>query len=61
MTRVPIGGGRLTPGVFRLGGPATAPATQEVLAERIAWSRREHAFVRRHRDVFDRELRADPR
>lgn len=57
MTRVPIGGGRLTPGVFRLGGPAT----QEVLAERIAWSRREHAFVRRHRDVFDRELRADPR
>lgn len=31
-----------------------APA--DVLADRIEWSRREHAFVHLHRDVFDREL-----
>lgn len=34
--------------------PHAAPA--DVLADRIEWSRREHAFVHLHRDVFDREL-----
>jgi Ser/Thr protein kinase RdoA (MazF antagonist) len=34
--------------------PATAPP--EVLADRIEWSRREHAFVHMHREVFDRAL-----
>ncbi|WP_205327197.1 phosphotransferase [Glycomyces sp. YM15] len=36
--------------------PASAPATPAQLADRIAWSRREHAFVAEHRDVFDRVL-----
>jgi Ser/Thr protein kinase RdoA (MazF antagonist) len=36
--------------------PANAPATPEQLADRIEWSRREHAFVAQHRDVFDRAL-----
>lgn len=36
--------------------PASAPATLGQLADRIAWSRREHAFVAEHRDVFDRAL-----
>ncbi|GAA2147677.1 phosphotransferase [Glycomyces algeriensis] len=37
-------------------GPATAPTTPEQLADRIEWSRREHAFVAAHREVFDRAL-----
>ncbi|MEU6718293.1 phosphotransferase [Nonomuraea sp. NPDC046802] len=36
--------------------PETAPATPEVLADRIAWSKREHHFVCKHREVFDRAL-----
>lgn len=36
--------------------PESSPAAPDVLAERIEWSRREHAFVHRHREVFDREL-----
>ncbi|MDN3241703.1 hypothetical protein [Glycomyces tritici] len=35
---------------------ATVPATPEQLADRIEWSRREHAFVATHREVFDRAL-----
>ncbi|MBG0818699.1 phosphotransferase [Planomonospora sp. ID82291] len=34
----------------------TAPAVPEVVAERIAWSRREHAFTHAHREVVDRAL-----
>jgi len=40
-----------------LARPETAPATPEDLTDRIAWSRREHAFVHTHRDVFDQALR----
>jgi Ser/Thr protein kinase RdoA (MazF antagonist) len=36
--------------------PAIAPAGPEELADRIAWSRREHDFVHQHRDVFDAAL-----
>lgn len=36
--------------------PATVPATADQLADRIAWSRREHDFVAEHREVFDRAL-----
>jgi Ser/Thr protein kinase RdoA (MazF antagonist) len=36
--------------------PETAPAEPAQIAGRIAWSRREHAFVFTHRDVFDRAL-----
>ncbi|MFI7461305.1 phosphotransferase family protein [Nonomuraea sp. NPDC049646] len=36
--------------------PETAPAGPEVLADRIAWSRREQHFVYAHREVFDRAL-----
>ena len=39
-----------------LARPRTAPAPPDVLADRIGWSRREHAFVHRHREVFDRAL-----
>ena len=39
-----------------LAEPGTAPATPDVLAERIEWSRREHAFVHGHREVFDQVL-----
>jgi hypothetical protein len=36
--------------------PETAPATPSQIADRIEWSRREHAYVFTHRDVFDRPL-----
>ncbi|MFF3088605.1 phosphotransferase [Streptomyces nojiriensis] len=36
--------------------PETAPAAPDVLANRIAWSRREHQFVYTHHEVFDRAL-----
>lgn len=36
--------------------PATAPATPDELADRIEWSRREHAFVHAHREIFDAAL-----
>lgn len=39
-----------------LSQPETAPAPAEVIVERIAWSRREHAFTNAHRDVFDKAL-----
>ncbi|WP_405749444.1 phosphotransferase [Streptomyces sp. NBC_01411] len=39
-----------------LAHPETAPATPDVLADRIAWSKREHHFVFAHREVFDRAL-----
>ncbi|WP_327712988.1 phosphotransferase [Streptomyces sp. NBC_00464] len=39
-----------------LARPASAPAPANVLGDRISWSRREHAFVCAHRDVFDRIL-----
>ncbi|MER6443640.1 phosphotransferase [Streptomyces venezuelae] len=39
-----------------LARPGTAPATPDVLADRIAWSRRERQFVCAHREVFDRAL-----
>ncbi|MFI5748950.1 phosphotransferase [Streptomyces sp. NPDC051644] len=39
-----------------LASPETAPAAPEVLADRIAWSKREHHFVYAHREVFDRAL-----
>jgi Ser/Thr protein kinase RdoA (MazF antagonist) len=39
-----------------LARPDTAPATPEQMAARIAWSRREHAFVFTNREVFDRAL-----
>ncbi len=41
-----------------LARPATVPTSPEVLAERIAWSRREHAFVFANREIFDRALAA---
>ncbi|THV41273.1 phosphotransferase [Glycomyces buryatensis] len=40
--------------------PHTAPAAPDQIAERIAWSRRELAFVSMHRDVFDQALGDDP-
>ncbi|MFE0138463.1 phosphotransferase [Streptomyces sp. NPDC059037] len=39
-----------------LAHPETAPAAPDVLADRIAWSKREHRFVYAHREVFDRAL-----
>jgi hypothetical protein len=36
--------------------PDSAPATPDVLADRIAWSRREHAFTHEHRAIFDAAL-----
>jgi Ser/Thr protein kinase RdoA (MazF antagonist) len=36
--------------------PETAPATPAQIADRIAWSRREHAYLFTHRDVFDQAL-----
>uniref|UniRef100_UPI003F4957B8 phosphotransferase family protein n=1 Tax=Nonomuraea sp. CA-252377 TaxID=3240003 RepID=UPI003F4957B8 len=36
--------------------PETAPAAPKILADRIAWSKREHHFVYAHREVFDRAL-----
>ncbi|MGW0827050.1 phosphotransferase family protein [Streptomyces sp. NPDC002845] len=39
-----------------LAHPETAPTAPEVLADRIAWSKREHRFVYAHREVFDRTL-----
>jgi Ser/Thr protein kinase RdoA (MazF antagonist) len=39
-----------------LARPAIAPAAPELLISRIEWSRREHAFVNQHRDVFDQAL-----
>jgi len=39
-----------------LAWPETAPATPDVLGDRIAWSKREHAFVYTNREVFDRAL-----
>ncbi|MFI5752757.1 phosphotransferase family protein [Streptomyces sp. NPDC051644] len=39
-----------------LAHPETAPATPDVLRDRIAWSQREHCFVVAHREVFDRVL-----
>ncbi len=36
----------------------TSPASPTVIDERIAWSRREHAFTHAHRAVFDRRLLA---
>ncbi|MFJ1662353.1 phosphotransferase [Streptomyces anthocyanicus] len=39
-----------------LASPQTAPAAPEVLADRIAWSKREQHFVSTHREVFDRAL-----
>lgn len=39
-----------------LARPETAPATVEQINDRIAWSRREHAFVVAHREVFDSAL-----
>jgi Ser/Thr protein kinase RdoA (MazF antagonist) len=38
--------------------PETAPATPEEIAERIEWSRREHAFVYANREAFDRATAA---
>lgn len=32
------------------------PASAEAIAQRIAWSRREHAFVNTHRQIFDGAL-----
>ncbi|MEE1823778.1 NUDIX domain-containing protein [Streptomyces sp. BE20] len=45
-----------------MAGPESAPATAEVITERIAWSRREFAFTVEHREVFDHALArtADP-
>lgn len=40
-----------------LAHPETAPATPQVLKDRIAWSRREHAFTLLHREVFNTALR----
>lgn len=37
-------------------GPGTAPATTAQLTDRIEWSRREHAYLFTHREVFDRAL-----
>jgi Ser/Thr protein kinase RdoA (MazF antagonist) len=39
-----------------LARPATASATTAQLTDRIAWSRREHAYVFTHRETFDRAL-----
>lgn len=39
-----------------LARPETAPAAPDVLADRIAWSRREASFVYTNREVFDRSL-----
>lgn len=39
-----------------LASPETAPAAPDVLADRIAWSKREHRFVYAHREVFDGAL-----
>lgn len=36
--------------------PETAPASPAQMADRIAWSRRELAYVFTHREVFDRAL-----
>ncbi|MFB7865446.1 NUDIX domain-containing protein [Streptomyces sp. NPDC056069] len=37
-------------------GPDGGPADAETIAKRIAWSRREHAFVNAHRQIFDGAL-----
>ncbi|MFI1648234.1 phosphotransferase [Streptomyces avidinii] len=34
-------------------GPDGISASADVIAQRIAWSRREHAFVNAHREIFD--------
>jgi Ser/Thr protein kinase RdoA (MazF antagonist) len=36
--------------------PETAPATPAQVADRIAWSRREHAYLFAHRESFDQAL-----
>ncbi|GAB3662274.1 hypothetical protein [Glycomyces tarimensis] len=36
--------------------PETAPATISQIADRIEWSRREHAYLFTHRDTFDHAL-----
>jgi Ser/Thr protein kinase RdoA (MazF antagonist) len=36
--------------------PETAPATTSQIADRIEWSRREHAYLFTHRDSFDQVL-----
>lgn len=36
--------------------PETAPATTSQMADRIQWSRREHAYLFTHREIFDRAL-----
>jgi hypothetical protein len=36
--------------------PEAAPATTSQIADRIAWSRREHAYLFTHRDIFDHAL-----
>ena len=36
--------------------PGGGPASAETIAQRIAWSRREHAFVCAHRQIFDDAL-----
>ena len=40
-----------------LAHPAIAPAAPQVLNDRIAWSRQEHDFTFRHREIFDTALR----
>ncbi|MET9694965.1 NUDIX domain-containing protein [Streptomyces sp. NPDC006514] len=37
-------------------GPDGVSASADVIAQRIAWSRREHAFVNAHRQIFDGAL-----
>ncbi|MFI6112849.1 NUDIX domain-containing protein [Kitasatospora sp. NPDC051164] len=37
-------------------GPDGVTASADVIAQRIAWSRREHAFVGAHRQIFDGAL-----
>lgn len=36
--------------------PETAPATTSQIADRIEWSRHEHAYLFTHRDIFDHAL-----
>ncbi|WP_414939712.1 phosphotransferase family protein [Amycolatopsis sp. cmx-11-51] len=39
-----------------LASPGSAPASASVIAGRIAWSQREHAFTHEHREEFERVL-----
>lgn len=39
-----------------LAAPGATVASVEVIATRIGWSRREHAFTHKHREVFTRAL-----